>query len=467
MATYIAGPTGAGLQDGSDWDNRLAGLNAVEDLPIAAGDVGIFGPGVYRKQLTVDITGGAGTEITYIGDVSGALTDGIGGIVRITGSDNDKTITRTRCINVAGANKHYRIFRGFSFDSTSAQLILPASGTTNWTFEDCVFQNGANTSAISLLGASSDWIFRRCRFLFGLQEYIVFTPSVPTNDGNHLIENCLFSGDAGAGGGAIQSNDMGGITIRNCTFTGVFAAIRVFALTGGAPVAVTVNNCVFAGNEAACWATNLGDIVENFNAFDGNRFDRINVAVGGNSQGWPPLFRTPILFSGVSQISGIRYPPLVSGELSEWSQFSRITGVNVPTEDYLGLSRPPVAGDSSWGAIQNQRIERGTTVVAAGAASLCILDVGAHQIWRLVTGAQITVSVKAYHDAGYIGVLPQMIIKQPGQADRTTTDTGGAGTFNTLTDTFVPSATPPYIIIELKSNNTGGTSVYFDSLEIT
>lgn len=464
MAIYYVGPQSAGAADGSSWEDRYGSLNDAEDTPVAAGDTVIVGPGVYREQLTVDISGGAGNEIEYIADVTGAETDGIGGVVRITGSDNDQTATRARCIRSA-VIRNYRIFRGFSLDTTVNQLVLPASGTTNWTLEDCTFQNGANTSEIVLFGASSDFTFRRCRFLFGLQEYITFSPSVATNDGNHLIENCIFAGVAGAGGGGIVSNDMGGITIRNCTFTGVFAVIRVFALTGGAPVAVTVNNCVFAGNEAACWATNLGDLVENFNAFSGNRFDRINVAVGGGSVSYPPLFLPDILYSGVGQVSGIRFPPPVSGQLSEWSEMRALTGTSEPTEDLLGIARPVTASENSWGAIQFHNAEFETTEVFSGRASRKMAGPGRMQVWRLVTGAAITVSVRVMRDSAYVGLLPQMIVKQPGQADQTLIDTGAAEQWNRLAVTFTPSSAPPYVVIELVSRDTSGSGVvYWDAL---
>jgi hypothetical protein len=81
-----------------------------------------------------------------------------------------------------------------------------------------------------------------------------------------------------------------------------------------------------------------------------------------------------------------------------------------------------------------------------------------------------TVSIYVYREANYAGVLPQMVLRQPGQADRTTTDVGAAGGWNQLTDTWTPAVTPPYVIVELVSNNTAGAGNYatfFDDLTIS
>ena len=82
---------GIGGNDGSDglsWANRKLTLTGAEDTPVEASDTVYVGPGTYRENLTLDVDGSAGNIITYIGDVTGENTDGVGGIIRITGSDN-------------------------------------------------------------------------------------------------------------------------------------------------------------------------------------------------------------------------------------------------------------------------------------------------------------------------------------------------------------------------------------------
>src|SRR3972149_365873 len=112
MTLRYVGPGGSDANSGLTWALRKLTLNGVEDTPVVAGDTIYVGPGTYRETLTVDVSGTAGNPITYIGDYSGANTDGIGGVVRITGSDNDQSATRAQCITAA-TTKDYRTFQGF------------------------------------------------------------------------------------------------------------------------------------------------------------------------------------------------------------------------------------------------------------------------------------------------------------------------------------------------------------------
>src|SRR3989304_2901889 len=94
MTVYYVGPGGNDANNGLSWANRKLTLNGAEDVPVAAGDTVYVGPGGYR--------GGLGRG-------------GGGGIVRITGSDNDQTATRANAIS--GVGRHYRPLRGFLLDT--------------------------------------------------------------------------------------------------------------------------------------------------------------------------------------------------------------------------------------------------------------------------------------------------------------------------------------------------------------
>src|SRR3990167_10217230 len=85
-------------------------LTGAEDIPVAAGDFVWVRPGVYRELLTVDVSGSDGSPITYQGDVAGQIWHP-GGVVRITGSDDDLVPIRANIIY--GNNKSYRTFRSF------------------------------------------------------------------------------------------------------------------------------------------------------------------------------------------------------------------------------------------------------------------------------------------------------------------------------------------------------------------
>jgi TctA family transporter len=81
-----------------------------------------------------------------------------------------------------------------------------------------------------------------------------------------------------------------------------------------------------------------------------------------------------------------------------------------------------------------------------------------------------TITVQVYREANYAGTNPQMIIRQPGQADSVITDTGAAAGWNTLTASLTPAGAPGFITVLLVSNNiatSGAYNTYFDSLSIS
>lgn len=465
MPTYYVGPGGNDGNSGLTWALRKLTLNGVEDIPVAAADLVYVGPGCYREMLICDVSGGAGTEIVYAGDVTGEHTDDVGGVVRITGSDDDQTTARDHCIDNAG-NRNYRTFRGFFLDTSAAQLI-DGGDSDHWVIEDCVTQSEVNSTHIIVNGANqSDWTIRRCICLYrhAYSEFVDFTHSATVDDTGHLVENCLVLG----GDRSVNSTRVGGITVRNCTIGWQQFGIRVnIALTVGQTI--TVNNCIFASClQRALQGTVAGEIIENFNTFSGNATDRQDVDVGANSQTYPPLFLLPILFSGVSQISGFKFPWWF-GALSEWSMVAAITGSNEPTEDLCGILRPATAAKNSWGAMQFSDMEREMGTVHAGSVSMVLHDAGRHQIWVPVASESTTISVYVYREANYAGNNPQMIVKQPGQADDVTTDAAAASQWNELTTTLTPAAEPPYVVVELVSRNTNGANdkVFFDDLTVT
>jgi hypothetical protein len=61
-----------------------------------------------------------------------------------------------------------------------------------------------------------------------------------------------------------------------------------------------------------------------------------------------------------------------------------------------------------------------------------------------------------------------MIVRQPGQSDRVTTDTAAVSQWNELTDTFTPGS-GDYVVVILRSLNTatsGNYDTFFDSLKV-
>lgn len=152
MTTYYVGIGGDDGNDGTTWALRKLTLNGAEDIPVAAGDTVYVGPGTYRGELEVDtVAGSSGSPITYIGDYTGANTDGVGGIVRLAGSDDDiNDDDANMCIDV---DVSYRTFQGFVIDTGEYQQIDIASGVTNIIIDECYF-NSDSATAIDFNGTS-------------------------------------------------------------------------------------------------------------------------------------------------------------------------------------------------------------------------------------------------------------------------------------------------------------------------
>lgn len=461
MANIYVGPSSAGDADGTSWANRYGTLNDAEDNPVSAGDVVYVGPGVYRETLTVDVSGSSGSQIKYIGDVTGENTDGVGGVVRITGSDDDQSITRNNWIT---SNSTHRVFRGFRFDMRGVVGISLRSSPVDWVIEDCALYVSGGAPFIKVSGDSQDNnIIRRCLFFNQRSVFTIeFEATGGAQDVSGVVENCIFLTRSNG----VEMDDVGGVTVRNCHFIGCSTAVRV---TDSPPVgftANTVNNCTFEACTRAVRAVVTGELVEDYNTFFANSTNRTNVDVGANSVTYPMLLSMPIFNSGASQISGFKLPWWL-GELSEWSQVRAITGSSEPSVDLFGIARPTTASKNSWGPVQFPDIKRETTTIQSGSVSVVMNDAARMQIKVPHDGDSVTVSIKTRYEADYAGTLPQMIIKQSGQSDRTTTDTGSADSWNNLTDTFTPSANPEYFVIELVSDNTatsGSYATYFDTL---
>lgn len=461
MTTRYCGIGGDDGNSGLTWALRKLTLNGLEDSPVVAGDVCWVAPGVYREQLTVDVSGAGGNVITYCADVTGEHTDGVGGIVRITGSDNDQTPTRNNCI--WGDGRSYRTFRGFSFDVGNSHLVN-SGNASNWIVEDCSFQNyKASSSNIYFSASDQEYMtIRRCVFICSKLNHIYFMAPVAKDATNNLIENCIFLASTSD---AIGLYTVGDVTIKNCLFLGSADDLIDVIASQGAGHPVLVYNCILSGADSnALEAATSGDIVEDYNTFHCNNADRSNVAIGANSVTYPALFQPPLLLDGFRL-------PWTFGALSEWSQVRALTGSSEPTTDLFGVARPATAAKNSWGPVQFHDVERETTTTqGSSVASIKLTDAARHQIFVPVSAESTTITVYCYREADYAGTLPQMLIKQPGQSDRTTVDTGNAATWNQLSDTFTPGADTDFVVVELVSNNTavaGSFACFFDTLEVS
>jgi hypothetical protein len=340
MAVYYVGPDGNNANDGLSWANRKLTLNGAEDIPVAAGDTVIVGPGVYREILTVDVSGSAGNAIEYRGDYTGAATDSTGGVVRITGSDNDQTATRANCITASA--KNFRSFSGFAFDTTSASSIV-ATNCTNWTVDGVYFgQTLGAGNAIDCNGASqAAWLVTNCYFSMGRLGFVIyFNHSAAVDNSGHVVENCIIA----HGSQLVYPLRVGGVAVRNSLLAfsssdGVLAN----ALTAGQTT--TVTNCRIVGCSVGLRAINAGEITENYNNVIGCTIARTNVSVGANSTAYTELYDTRWFFEAVN--GGKLVTPF---DLASYSQLVNAAGTSPPTADMRGTT--VIGAQREWGPLE-------------------------------------------------------------------------------------------------------------------
>lgn len=393
--------------------------------------------------------------IRYIADVTGEHTDGVGGPVRITGSNDDIAITRSVAVDVNG--KNYRKFTGFTCDLVSDSTFYFNNNEAYCTVEDCELFDGRITFVGNPpLGNT----IQRClitRHMNGQALFFWWDPAV--NNSGIVIKDCIIrNSDTG-----LNIQRIGGITITGCTFD-TFASNMIAvsaALTVGQCVAI--HDCILNNTGTALAASALGEIIEDYNAFSRCNTARNNVGIGGNSNTYPPLFTAPLLKSG------FRFP-WQAYELSKWSLLKRIAGVQETYRDYFGMARPVTSAKKSWGAIQYTGAIRDATTADSG-TSIKLSDAGQQFVMRVpTTNATATISLKVYREADYTSTYPQMMVCQPGQTIQLTTDSGTSNTWNTLTITLPPAANPHFADVFAVSNNTTGAgsySTFWDSLTVS
>lgn len=336
MTTYYVGAGGNNSNTGTSWAQRKLTLNGAEDIPVAAGDTVYVGAGTYREQLTCDVSGSSGSPITYIGDYTGANTDGTGGVVRITGSDDDQTVTRASGISV---KKDYRTFSGFVIDAASTGGIYIADADiTDLIVEKCYFAN----SQYGIINANKkivNFVARNCFFTNHIRSISL---GAVGDDTNGLIENCLFVGGSHYNEGTIRLKH-GGFTIKNCTFYANYTCIYVDTLTSGQTIAV--NNCNFYEARTGIKAITAGNIVEDYNNIWKAEIARSNVTSGAHSTAYPMHFDTRWFFEMVN--GGSMLTPF---DLASYSQLINVAGTSPTTADMRGTT---VQGTQrEWGALE-------------------------------------------------------------------------------------------------------------------
>ena len=473
MTTRYVGKGGSDSADGLSWANRKLTLNGVEDTPVVAGDEIIVGPGIYREQLTCDVSGSSGNTIHYRGDPTGQLTDGIGGKVVITGMTTDVETVPPRDYCVYASSKIYREFSYLEFGPAAVKSIYFTNDSNGFHVHDCVFADTYEDGTLNMgcirifLSSGSSFTVERCIFDEYTGEGIKIVASSASGGGTRKIENCIFSGGSVAAGfnPAVCVDYAGDVYVRNCSFIG--CCTGVYAENNGTTYTVRVYNCLFyKGYWGVASQTTANMIVEDYNSFFLHDSARSNVATGSNSDARTLFPKLPLLYKG------FKLGPMDFFSPGNQSGIARLSDDgNGPSDDIWGIPRPTVNGKRSRGAIQHDVVERDTTTTYdSSPASLKMTDAGSKQFTVPVFQAPVAVSVRVYREANYAGTNPQVIIREAGQTARTTTDAGSAETWNQLTDEFTPQAGTEYITVELRSNNSatsGSYAAFFDAFVVT
>jgi hypothetical protein len=219
--------------------------------------------------------------INYVGDYLGTNTDGVGGLVRISGAAaNEQTASRSNCI--VAATKSYMKFSGFLLDCPSSQAIQLNTGCTHVWFDKCFISNLSGTaSTVQFQDASmSNLTVSNCVILLSQSNGINLTHSSAINDSAIVIQSCIVL-TSGVGPG-LNSIRIGGVTVSNCLFWGLRQGVNIqTAITAGQCLAVF--NSTFCGCNTALLATATSEIMEDYNRFSSNATNRSNVGTGAHS----------------------------------------------------------------------------------------------------------------------------------------------------------------------------------------
>lgn len=231
--------------------------------------------------------------IRWIGDYSGTNTDSVGGIVRITGSNDDIAVVRSDGFIATSVN--YNHITGFSIDMISTAAVDLIS-CQYWLVEKCAgsYMSVVNGGYIYITGASQLHITVNACYFYGntgssVPSQVFCSHSSLLTNAYHVIQNCVFSASTNTNGGGFNSDRVSEIYLKNNTFSGCGNALQIgTALTSGRSNYAYNNILVF--NAAGIRGTATSEWVEDYNTLWGNGNDRVGTNVGANTVAYPPLF---------------------------------------------------------------------------------------------------------------------------------------------------------------------------------
>lgn len=343
MTIRYVGIGGNNSNDGLSWANRKLTFAGVE-ATVEAGDTVYVGAGTYYGTFIIGVSGSSGSPITYIGDTDGSHTDGIGGIIRLSGlAADEKTYSNGVGLIKFAIAKDFRTFNNFYFDGALNAFYIDAA-CSDITLNNCIF-NGATGNAYTIRAdkVPANITINNCIFMAGYGGGTgtnIKLGATDKNDSAYLIQNCLFIGTMAG----VYSNGCGNVTVKNCTFYHTRYGARTSAVNTSYPM--IVNNCLFYGCDKAMYSSSASQITENYNNVINCDVARTNVAVGANSLAYP----TNLDVRWASELLWFNGSMATPFDLASYSALIDVAGTSPTAADLRGTT---VQGTQrEWGVLE-------------------------------------------------------------------------------------------------------------------
>lgn len=472
--------------------------NANTTCGVTSGDTVYVGAGTYRVVHTIGTNFGATWKptgaavlnalayfngvVSVVADVAGEFTGDAGPVTATAYTGSDKAApSATTLLNMNGRS-NFSFLSLILIGGTAANPVLTAAATSqNLSFIDCALvglasQNGIVAATAAVNGILQlNWLFDRCYIVTRSSFLTVTAPQgtmvgVQDIDLNVTVRNSLIIAGlsssvsvillTGTGG---STGKTGGVRLRSCT------------ILGGAGTALAVNSSanstIFPSSvygslivtSTALSAQTLGQIVEDYNILSaGTARTLVNIgshSISDNSYSLLFHFGQERIWGGIQRPFGV---PLAGSPLLG---FGELDGDTV----YDLMNNPrPAGGDSPLPAVG--ALERGDTFVQAqvpappsGTNIWQITGPGYQDLLLPVSAVADGFSIVVQRDAAYSGQTAPAVIMLPNQiigvAGQTVVDSGGSGSWNTLTlQSFTPTGTG-WVTIRLISYDGTGSSV--------
>lgn len=403
--------------------------------------------------------------VYLVADVSGENTDGVGGIVRVTGADADTgdpgVIVRADGFVGSAGDDYWHITGflvtnhsafGYDLDQCDMVVIEDTVGIDN---EDGFIRGTQPTRHV-------------VRRAISLGQFNA--PLFSLTHGAAIANSQCVGYDLYAySGRGFYTDYVSGVTIKNMTM----GFHNDYALNATNLHSAAVGNAVFLHDSLIHFCTAAGAVaagasgmvVENMNNFWLNTTPRSNCAnAGGVDTAYPYLPMVPML-------SGRSRTPMTFFAPSQWEATRAVGGLYPANMDLFGVHNEVAQTRRSWGAMHNYATLRSETQYQGDFTGALYLENAMEQqfVYPVKESWGYVATVWVYLEANYAGNPPEMVVMQPGMVSVVATSTGAIGSWHQLSASITTGADLDWVTVALRSNNTaaGATvGVYYQDLNV-